>query len=741
MGVSVKRIRISFFAVLVISLALGQSTLASAATRASLNINPGTVSVSGAYEVDARLRANLSGWNQLGLTFTYQWYRNGLAIKGAKSVEYTQTQADFEFDPYYGGPSENRLNLSVTVTASGAGYKKLSVSSAIVLATSGKPCTLIGTEDSNIFYGTKSKDVICGLGGDDKFLYTKGPDFLDGGLGSDFVIMSDEVKPATVDLTKGTAQVKGGTLNSLASIENVVTGLGADRVIGTDGDNIIKTGNSEYYEESGDYVDAKGGNDSINTGGGNDTVYAGDGDDSVIGGYGDDSIDGGAGTNYCDETDSFDDAYLNCTEYTGLPTLVSVEMPTHAVGEVRVTVNDRLSATQSVNLRLSNGSSYTIAYEFVPRLISWNGNQTVWGFTYSEDFDEFGSGGSALSANAPGEWTIGVVVSTDDHRFSLFNGQSDGTYHGYDLSKYWYYQDVPVDATPYWTSGNIGATSVVLNWDDQAPDVNVATLVSSSLDVSTADGTATVHLAVTDNVSHVFKAQCVAMDFRDNVDRGFKIGTSTFTDAGDCTAVIPKGTPTGTYGMWIEVSDEIGNQTRLYSLPDHTFVQTQGREFDSENTVIDLVESTPANYNQDIQLEFTETALGNELSPELAQITWSVAQVSTRTTSPNVSATLQFNGMERDAGQVTCVLTSPKSRGQAIPAEVIPDSLLAGKFVASFTLPKKYPKGRYAITCQAVDGNGWKSTFIGNADGTFTTSGVNSLTPVTNVGLTYLVVG
>ncbi len=74
-----------------------------------------------------------------------------------------------------------------------------------------------------------------------------------------------------MNLLLGTATGEGN--DTLIGIENVITGAGADSVIGTDSDN------------------------SLNLGAGNDTVVAGDGYDFIFGGAGDDSLDGGAGVN------------------------------------------------------------------------------------------------------------------------------------------------------------------------------------------------------------------------------------------------------------------------------------------------------------------------------------------------------------------------------------------------------------------------------------------------------------
>lgn len=70
----------------------------------------GSVTVKGQTVVGKKLKAKVAGWSPAGVTFSYQWLRNGKVIKNATAKKYKLTNKD------------KGKKLRVRVTASKAGY-------------------------------------------------------------------------------------------------------------------------------------------------------------------------------------------------------------------------------------------------------------------------------------------------------------------------------------------------------------------------------------------------------------------------------------------------------------------------------------------------------------------------------------------------------------------------------------------------------------------------------------------
>jgi len=82
-----------------------------------LSVAAGTVDVTGKLLVGKKLKAKVAGWSPADVTYTYQWLRNGKAIKGATEKKYKLTGKD------------KGKKLQVVVTASKPGYTPASVTS------------------------------------------------------------------------------------------------------------------------------------------------------------------------------------------------------------------------------------------------------------------------------------------------------------------------------------------------------------------------------------------------------------------------------------------------------------------------------------------------------------------------------------------------------------------------------------------------------------------------------------
>ena len=166
--------------------------------------------------------------------------------------------------------------------------------------------TLAGGDGKDQIAGGAGNDTVRGEAGNDTLRGDAGNDTIDGGAGTDVLDYSLESggKDTVVNLS-ATTQAYGdgqtlaagsaldtyGDLDTLASIEDVRTGAGADRVWGSSGDNTFELG------DGADVAYGLAGNDTIKGEGGNDDLDGGDGNDTIDGGAGNDTIRGGAGTN------------------------------------------------------------------------------------------------------------------------------------------------------------------------------------------------------------------------------------------------------------------------------------------------------------------------------------------------------------------------------------------------------------------------------------------------------------
>ncbi len=147
--------------------------------------------------------------------------------------------------------------------------------SAMLAHTEG--VNLVGTEDTDYFYGNVTNDTLFGLGGDDILSGGAGNDILDGGIGAD--------------------RMTGGTGNDLYAVDNLSdvvveqAGQGTDTVqtsltyvLGANLENLILTGSFAVNGTGNSLNNILTGNSAVNvlTGGaGNDTYVVGVGDTVV----------------------------------------------------------------------------------------------------------------------------------------------------------------------------------------------------------------------------------------------------------------------------------------------------------------------------------------------------------------------------------------------------------------------------------------------------------------------------
>lgn len=144
---------------------------------------------------------------------------------------------------------------------------------------------LLGGDGNDFLTGLEGTDTLLGGAGDDELysFFRQGPDMLDGGTGTDFLLLSrtEQTVALTLDIgLAGTQNLGDGT--TVTGIERLTYrgGFGADRI----------TGGALADELSGN-----SGDDSLSGAGGNDTLSGSAGLDTLLGGDGNDSLDGGSG--------------------------------------------------------------------------------------------------------------------------------------------------------------------------------------------------------------------------------------------------------------------------------------------------------------------------------------------------------------------------------------------------------------------------------------------------------------
>ena len=143
-------------------------------------------------------------------------------------------------------------------------------------------------------YGGEGDDDLHGGGGPDFLNGHTGDDVIDGGAGLDEAGYFDFVnRPSVrVDLRRSGPQATGVGTDTVAGIERIASGQGADVLIGDEAGNGLSGG------EGDDRLRGGGGDDGLSGGEGDDSVAGGDGSDVVTGFDGDDALEGGPGADF-----------------------------------------------------------------------------------------------------------------------------------------------------------------------------------------------------------------------------------------------------------------------------------------------------------------------------------------------------------------------------------------------------------------------------------------------------------
>ncbi|MEO8243600.1 MAG: calcium-binding protein [bacterium] len=130
---------------------------------------------------------------------------------------------------------------------------------------------IAGNKGNDTINASDGNDSVLGGGGNDQLGAGRGNDLIDGGAGRDTANFLAGGQSAHVNLSAVGAQNTGFGIDTLISIENILSGTGNDKLVGNGEANVLT---SDI------------GNDQLRGGGGDDTLNAGDGRDTVAGGSG-----------------------------------------------------------------------------------------------------------------------------------------------------------------------------------------------------------------------------------------------------------------------------------------------------------------------------------------------------------------------------------------------------------------------------------------------------------------------
>ena len=228
----------------------------------------------------------------------------------------------------YSGESATVTQSGITVSGDAG-----SIGVALRLAAGIPAFTATGTAPFTILDATDGNGIV-GNSGDNSITVSGGVDAVDGGAGTDRLVVDYHLATGAVtgDSTSNFTEAGGGARSvtiTAGTVENftVLTGPGADTITTGDGDdtvsvgagaNTVTAGNGANTVTSGDDADTittGDGDDTISAGAGTNTVTAGQGANTVTGGSGADTItaldggnfiDGGDGTNVLTSGDGND---------------------------------------------------------------------------------------------------------------------------------------------------------------------------------------------------------------------------------------------------------------------------------------------------------------------------------------------------------------------------------------------------------------------------------------------------
>jgi hypothetical protein len=149
--------------------------------------------------------------------------------------------------------------------------------------TAAIPCTVEGTDGSEVLTGTPGDDVICARSGADRIIVSAGDDLILGGRGMDKLDYREWHRGAVLDLRARTSRA-GAHAAELLGIESALGSPFDDQFFGNDTRNVFAGFGGN------DALIGKGDDDTLSGGDGNDLLRPGTGGDDANGGEGKDSV-------------------------------------------------------------------------------------------------------------------------------------------------------------------------------------------------------------------------------------------------------------------------------------------------------------------------------------------------------------------------------------------------------------------------------------------------------------------
>ena len=178
-------------------------------------------------------------------------------------------------DRLIGGAEDNEM-----VVNAGEGNDELAIGSDA-------PNTLDGEGGNDTFElgNATDENTIDGGPGEDLILHPAGPDLINGGAGVDTIVyQTTAAENLSVTLDDQRNDGPNGAQNVHADVENLTGGPEADRFVGSDAANVIRSGQGD------DEIKGGPGQDTLEGGEDDDQIFARDGERDVVDcGFGEDS--------------------------------------------------------------------------------------------------------------------------------------------------------------------------------------------------------------------------------------------------------------------------------------------------------------------------------------------------------------------------------------------------------------------------------------------------------------------